>query len=166
MVSNRSQAFQSRIHITLGLPPLNQDNRLQIWYNFIRELKDVPKRDQKRFAHAAKTDWCKHNFNGRQIRNCVKAALVLGRRQNRMVDIQDFKDVIEVGVQFAQYVRKLRKMEAERLAESGGLRLDLSSSSNNPSRDSGRVGGSGTAGRSRRRDEFDSDNEDDDLSDF
>jgi hypothetical protein len=97
------QAFQSRLHVTLGLSPLSVKDRRDIWYNFIKDLKELSKDHRRALAHEAKENWCHADLNGRQIRNCVKTALVLARQDNAPVGVKHFQTVIDIGMHIHIY---------------------------------------------------------------
>lgn len=124
-VGTIDEAFQSRLHITLGLDPLSVDDRRQIWYYFIKDLKHLSKDDRRILARHARDDWSHKDFNGRQIRNAVKTALTLARQDGVEVQVRHFQVVLDIGTRFAGYMQRLKKMDRERLAEAIGTRLDL-----------------------------------------
>ena len=97
MLLTATQAFQSRLHITLGLDPLSVEDRREIWYHFIRDLKHLSKDDRRVLARHARDDWCHKDFNGRQIRNTVKTALVLARQDDMEVQARHFENVLNIG---------------------------------------------------------------------
>ena len=91
------QAFQSRLHITLGLDPLSVEDRQNIWWHFIRDLKHLSKDDRLVLGRHARHDWSHKDFNGRQIRNTVKTALVLARQDGVEVQARHFEIVLKIG---------------------------------------------------------------------
>ena len=127
------------------------DDRREIWYHFIRDLKHLSKDDRRVLARHAKDDWSHKDFNGRQIRNTVKTALTLARQDGVEVQARHFQIVLDIGTstlarrprqpelrvrcskltpsfigaRFAGYMQRLKKMDRERLAEAIGTRLDL-----------------------------------------
>ena len=96
--AKKDQAFQSRLHITLGLDPLSIEDRRQIWYHFIKDLKHLSKDDRRVLARNARDDWCHKDFNGRQIRNAVKTALTLARQDGVEVQARHFQIVLDIGM--------------------------------------------------------------------
>ena len=76
---DRAQAFQSRLHITLGIDPLSLEDRRKLWYLFMKDLKHLSQDHRRALAREARDNWAHKDFNGRQIRNAVKTALTLAR---------------------------------------------------------------------------------------
>ncbi|KAL8827249.1 MAG: hypothetical protein Q9191_003302 [Dirinaria sp. TL-2023a] len=105
--------------------PLSVDDRRQIWYHFIKDLKHLSKDHRRDLARHARDEWCHQDFNGRQVRNTVKTALTLARQDGVEVQARHFQTVLDIGTKFAGYMQRLKKMDRERLAEAIGTRLDL-----------------------------------------
>ncbi|KAL9632751.1 MAG: hypothetical protein Q9164_005124 [Protoblastenia rupestris] len=124
-VGTIDEAFQSRIHITLGIDPLSVEDRRQLWYLFIKDLKHLSKDHRRGLAREARDNWAHKDFNGRQIRNAVKTALILARQDGVEVQASHFQTVLDIGSRFAGYMQRLKKMDRERFAEAIGTRLDL-----------------------------------------
>ena len=97
IVPHHSQAFQSRLHITLGIDPLSAEDRRQIWYHFIKDLKHLSQESRRVLARFARDEWCQKDFNGRQIRNTVKTALTLARQDGVEVQARHFQTVLDIG---------------------------------------------------------------------
>lgn len=95
---DNAQAFQSRLHITLGLDTLSVDDRRQIWYYFIKDLKHLSKDDRRILGRHARDDWSHKDFNGRQIRNAVKTALTFARQDGVEVQVRHFQVVLDIGM--------------------------------------------------------------------
>ena len=96
--ADNDQAFQSRLHITLGPDPLSVEDRREIWYHSIKDLKHLSKDDRRILARHARNDWCHKDFNGRQIRNAVKTALTLARQDGTEVQARHFQIVLDIGM--------------------------------------------------------------------
>ena len=96
--ANSTQAFQSRLHITLGLDPLPVEDRRKIWYHFIKDLKQLSKADRQALARHARDNWALQEFNGRQIRNTVKTALTLARQDGVEVQARHIQVVLDIGM--------------------------------------------------------------------
>ncbi|KAH7116161.1 hypothetical protein B0J11DRAFT_593912 [Dendryphion nanum] len=81
LTTNRMQsidtAFESRVDITLTYNPLTEDDRKQVWRNFIRKFnaKDID------IDEAALDKLSKWDFNGRQIKSAIKTARILAAKK-------------------------------------------------------------------------------------
>ncbi|KAI1412092.1 hypothetical protein F5Y13DRAFT_51031 [Hypoxylon sp. FL1857] len=136
LTSNRvgafDQAFQSRIHITLGIPEFSDSVRKQVWAIFIKDLGRkridgspplLTEEECKALGHEVLTSWSREPLNGRQIRNCVRSALALAQNKQERLCVKHFNTVIRLGNTFTQYMTRLQKVEADELAQVKGDRL-------------------------------------------
>ncbi|UQC79723.1 ATPase [Colletotrichum lupini] len=136
LTSNRigafDQAFQSRIHITIGMPEFDEPLRKEVWKIFIQDLgrkrRDgspaLLSRDEcKALGSEVTKSWASQPLNGRQIRNCVRSALALAEDKGVKPDASHFNKVLKLGNAFTQYMTKLQKAEAEEIAQIKGDRL-------------------------------------------
>lgn len=90
-VSNLDSAFESRIHLSLKYPPLEQEQRLLIWKTFTdspRGSAELTGYDLGRLAQV--------KMNGRQIKNVVKIATLLASGAGRAVGMEDLERVLEI----------------------------------------------------------------------
>ncbi|KAI1139619.1 hypothetical protein F5Y05DRAFT_328666 [Hypoxylon sp. FL0543] len=131
------EAFQSRIHITLGLPELDFERQKEVWKIFINQLHfpgrskeetrekklELLKFVQKELGQTLSES--NHKMNGRQIRNCIRAASAIANKQNRTIEKKDILSVIEIGTQFRDYMTKLNRMNMEEKARALGLRAGI-----------------------------------------
>lgn len=129
------EAFQSRIHITLGLPELDFVRQKQVWLIFIRSLRfgnsDKATTKAKQlvlldFVHKELEERLKkadYQMNGRQIRNCIRAASAIAKKKGRDLQSEDLIAVIELGTQFKNYMMKVNRMTQDEKARALGLRL-------------------------------------------
>ncbi|OHE98999.1 ATPase [Colletotrichum orchidophilum] len=136
LTSNRvgafDQAFQSRIHITIGMPEFDEALRKEVWKIFIKDL-GRPRRDGspallshdecRALGSEVVNSWASQPLNGRQIRNCVRSALALAENKGTKPNASHFNNVIKLGNAFTQYMNKLQKAEAEEIAQIKGDRL-------------------------------------------
>ncbi|KAK5265291.1 hypothetical protein LTR96_009193 [Exophiala xenobiotica] len=77
-VGTFDEAFRSRIDLAIGYNPLTAELRLQIWKHCLRlNQKDAKVNIEDLQSHLH--ELASHDFNGRQIRGAVKAALDLAR---------------------------------------------------------------------------------------
>ncbi|KAL8796093.1 MAG: hypothetical protein Q9195_001425 [Heterodermia aff. obscurata] len=120
------QAFQSRVHVTLGLPPLDRTRRTEVWSIFLDDLasKSLLTTPQ----HAALTalvqdQWSKEKLNGRQIRNAVRTAMLVAEKKKEVPSKGHFETVLKIGRDFERYMSALQKAEGETVAEIKGERL-------------------------------------------
>ncbi|KAL8918837.1 MAG: hypothetical protein Q9208_007094 [Pyrenodesmia sp. 3 TL-2023] len=129
-VGTFDQAFQSRIHITLGLPILDQPRRTEVWLLFLHELGKTQRLTTEQLhdlQSQATAVWSRQGLNGRQIRNSVRTALLVAEKKGEVVGKKHFDTVLRIGREFESYMNVLRKGEADVIAEVKGDRLaDLS----------------------------------------
>lgn len=125
-VGTFDQAFQSRIHITLGLPILDQPRRTEVWTIFLQELAKSQKLTSSELANLqsqAVSTWSRQALNGRQIRNSVRTALLVAEKKKETVGEKHFDTVLRIGREFESYMNVLRKGDADVIAEVKGDRL-------------------------------------------
>lgn len=79
LTSNRADsidpAFESRIHVSLRYPELNAASRRQIWTQFLGG------KNTKGFSSEELDDVAQVSLNGRQIKNVIRTAHLLARKQ-------------------------------------------------------------------------------------
>ncbi|KAI4209872.1 MAG: hypothetical protein LQ351_007226 [Letrouitia transgressa] len=130
-VGTFDQAFQSRIHVTLGLPTLDQPRRTEVWSIFLRELARAQQLTPDQLAELQAQvvqSWSGQALNGRQIRNSVRTALLVAEKKKETVGKKHFDTVLRIGKEFENYMNVLRKGEVDVIAEAKGDRLaDLGS---------------------------------------
>jgi SpoVK/Ycf46/Vps4 family AAA+-type ATPase len=81
-IDNIDTAFQSRIHVSLSYPDLNNDSRRHIWENFLRGLDAEW---EKEWSGNDLDELSKVQLNGRQIKNVLKSAALLSARKKEKV---------------------------------------------------------------------------------
>ncbi|KAI0148459.1 P-loop containing nucleoside triphosphate hydrolase protein [Xylariaceae sp. FL1272] len=136
LTSNRvgvfDQAFQSRIHVTLGIPEFDEDTRKAVWKIFITDLgrKRQDGSDPllsidecKALGREVLNSWAREPLNGRQIRNCVRSALALAADKKEKVSAKHFNTVIRLGNTFTTYMNRLHKLRSDEIAQVKGDRL-------------------------------------------
>ncbi|KAF2667389.1 P-loop containing nucleoside triphosphate hydrolase protein [Microthyrium microscopicum] len=97
------EAFQSRIHVVLSMPPLEFEQQLKIWSIFLRDQMDTKQQAKKladKIAQHTKAD----KLNGRQIRNTVRTALALAAHQNTPLSLTHLEQVAKLNRAFASYM--------------------------------------------------------------
>ncbi|MCJ1264429.1 hypothetical protein MMC22_004300 [Lobaria immixta] len=125
-VGTFDQAFQSRIHVSLGLPQLDRPRRIEVWSIFIHDLAR-----QSRITGARRDEldrlvgdvWSCEPLNGRQIRNSVRTAMLVAEKKKQTVGQEHFETVLRIGKEFSSYMSALQEGEAEEVAEGKGDRL-------------------------------------------
>jgi SpoVK/Ycf46/Vps4 family AAA+-type ATPase len=117
------EAFQSRIHVTLGLPPLDEESRRSIWKIFIKDLRGDHKESRKDLLKHVNAKLGKCNLNGRQIRNCVRTAIALADQAGVPISTRHLDDVVKMGEEFTEYMKELQKMDTEEIQSAMGNRL-------------------------------------------
>lgn len=125
-VGTFDQAFQSRIHVTLGLPTLDQPRRTEVWLIFLRELAKAHQLTPDQLSELQTQvfqTWSGQTLNGRQIRNSVRTALLVAEKKKETVGKKHFDTVLRIGKEFENYMNVLRKGEVDVVAEAKGDRL-------------------------------------------
>ena len=113
-VGTFDQAFQSRIHVTLGLPSLDQQRRISVWTIFLQDLATkgaITDAHYQALIEKVNNNWSKEKLNGRQIRNTVRTALVVAEKKGTMVGEKEFATVLKIGREFENYMGILGKGE-------------------------------------------------------
>ncbi|SPO00368.1 uncharacterized protein DNG_03213 [Cephalotrichum gorgonifer] len=83
-------AIASRIHLTVNYPDLNWSARRAIWENFL-EHHGGPRLSSDKLQKLAEVE-----LNGRKIRNVVKAAAIMAKRNKRGVELGDIQTVLRI----------------------------------------------------------------------
>lgn len=125
-VGTFDQAFQSRIHVTLGLPQLDRPRRIEVWSIFIQDLarqSRITTAQREELDRLVADAWSREPLNGRQIRNSVRTAMLIAEKKKQTVGQQHFETVLRIGKEFSSYMSALQKGEAEEVAEGKGDRL-------------------------------------------
>jgi SpoVK/Ycf46/Vps4 family AAA+-type ATPase len=128
MTTNRREeldpALESRIHMALELPVFDIEAQKFVWLSLIESLEDLRDEEKLELRSFIKKDLQELDggaylrMNGRQIRNCMSAALALaqgvhkssgsgGRLKSRHIE-----DMLRLGKEFRDYLNeKLREFE-------------------------------------------------------
>jgi hypothetical protein len=134
------EAFQSRRHITLGLPELDFGRQKEVWRIFINQLRikessdDKVSKDDKgkiktdlitfvKYELEAELKKSKYQMNDRQIRNCMRAAAAVANKKSRPVQKDDILAIIRLGTQFRDYMSELNRMTPDEKAQALGVRF-------------------------------------------
>lgn len=114
------EAFQSRIHVAIRFPTLDEKSRKKIWQNFIQMLDEETTDMDDIKAHTGVL--AKKNFNGRQIRNTMGIVKALARYQGEDLGWRHFKQVVGIAEDFTTYLRDIHGHTNEEWAGANGLR--------------------------------------------
>jgi SpoVK/Ycf46/Vps4 family AAA+-type ATPase len=127
LTSNRigtfDEAFKSRVQLSLHYPPLNRENRLRVWENFVALLEDPF--DTSKFAEIRQrlSSLASHKLNGRQIRNTMNTARQLSQFKKEPLGYRHLNQAIQNVLEFEKYVTKLHDDQTdEEYAEMHGIR--------------------------------------------
>ena len=116
------EAFQSRIHVSIGLKALNTEERRQVWAVFIKEMKDLSDKRKRALLEYVTENFDADRLNGRQIRNAMRTALALAQLKGEQLKPEHLERVVRIGREFAGYMEDLNKMGAEEYAIALGRR--------------------------------------------
>ena len=89
-------AFESRIHVILGFPELDKASRKLVWQNFLSLLKqphNITEEDVDIISDRV--------VNGRQIKNAVKLAQLIAKKQRSQLEARHLLSVLQtISLQF------------------------------------------------------------------
>jgi len=115
------EAFQSRIHVSIGLKALDKDERRKVWAVFIKELENTDEEKRALLQHV--TDhYDDDKLNGRQIRNSIRTALALTQLKKEKLTPDHLDKVVKIGREYVGYMEDLNRMNAEEYAIALGRR--------------------------------------------
>lgn len=119
------EAFQSRIHVTIGLPELDAKSQLEVWTIFVKDL-NIEKSEKIGILEFVDEDIKKNgNLNGRQIRNSVRTALAIAAQMGETISKKHVRDVLEIGRDFTKYLQDVNRMNQEQRAAALGHRAPV-----------------------------------------
>ncbi|KAH6676972.1 P-loop containing nucleoside triphosphate hydrolase protein [Plectosphaerella plurivora] len=84
-------AVYSRVHLTINYPQLDRASRLQIWKTFLNHMDTKSDMSEAEVEALADID-----VDGRRVRNVVKTARILAKRQQRAICFNDVKNVMRI----------------------------------------------------------------------
>jgi ATP-dependent 26S proteasome regulatory subunit len=90
-VESLDPAIASRVHLTINYPALDTESRLTIWRNFLDRASPPAALSWEEIELLSKID-----LNGRRIKNVVKSAQIMARREQRAVRLNDIKMVMRI----------------------------------------------------------------------
>ena len=119
------EAFQSRIHVTIGLPELDAKSQLEVWTIFVKDL-NIEKSEKMSILEFVDEDIKKNgNLNGRQIRNSVRTALAIAAQMSETISKKHVRDVLEIGRDFTKYLQDVNRMNQQQRAAALGHRAPV-----------------------------------------
>lgn len=125
MTTNRpgdiDEAFQSRIHVSIGLKALDTVERRKVWTVFIKELDNSDEEKRELLRHVTE-EYDGDRLNGRQIRNSVRTALALAQLKGEKLTKDHLDRVVKIGREYSGYMEDLNKMNQEEYAIALGRR--------------------------------------------
>jgi SpoVK/Ycf46/Vps4 family AAA+-type ATPase len=89
-VEDMDPAFQSRIHISMEYPGLDEEARKQVWQNFLKRGIEN-ELSEKEVGMLAEVD-----INGRQIKNVLKTGQLLARHKGVKLRYEHLRTVLNV----------------------------------------------------------------------
>jgi len=84
-------ALSSRIHLTINYPALDPASRLTIWRNFLGRAKPAAHITEEEVRLLAGLE-----LDGRRIKNLVKSAGIMARREGRGLEVGDLRKVLRI----------------------------------------------------------------------
>ncbi|KAK0634097.1 P-loop containing nucleoside triphosphate hydrolase protein, partial [Immersiella caudata] len=106
-VGTFDEAFKSRIHLAIRYTQLDEDQRVEIWRNFIRMLSKTKERVDTNDLERNIPKLAQVELNGRQIRNVITLARYLARFRKQMLVYQHVQDAFASVVKFDEYLLEL-----------------------------------------------------------
>lgn len=97
-------AFDSRIHLIIHYPALDSASRLHIWKTFVLGIGGANNAEHANKSGSGsrlsgsdlETLAANHEINGRQIKNVVKTARLLSKRQNVPLGLEHVEMVLRI----------------------------------------------------------------------
>ena len=128
------EAFRSRIHITLGLPDMDDNRQKKVWLIFIKMLKLGNDKATDRTNKLALLGYIENDLvptlqkerqpmNGRQIRNCIRAAMAIATKKRETLGKSHIEEVVNLGNKFQTYMNNVHRMDQEAKARALGHRF-------------------------------------------
>lgn len=93
MTTNRANSidrtFKSRIHLTLQYPDLSIDTKEHIWRRFVGQSAEEDSITDQAYTRLAQLP-----INGREIKNTIKCAAMLAKKQDTSVGVDQIGIVL------------------------------------------------------------------------
>lgn len=97
------EAFKSRVQLAIHFPSLGQEQRLQIWSNFIESMESEVNIHGIRKMY---TILSMAHLNGRQIRNTIKTARQLALFKKEVMGYTHLQETIKISNEFEDYIQQ------------------------------------------------------------
>ncbi|KAI1322349.1 P-loop containing nucleoside triphosphate hydrolase protein [Xylariaceae sp. FL0255] len=91
-IGDMDAAFESRIHLTVNYPDLDVASRLYIW----KTSMGLGSYQETRLTEKDLTALAKHEMNGREIKNIVKASRLLSKQKSEPLAMEHIELVLKV----------------------------------------------------------------------
>ncbi|KAI1130671.1 P-loop containing nucleoside triphosphate hydrolase protein [Nemania abortiva] len=124
-VGRFDEAFKSRIHLSLGYPNLNEEQREQIWRNFFELLDRKKDRFDIQDLELNIHKLAKHEINGRQIRNTVMMARHLAKFRKQALVYKHVQEAVAAVVKFNEYLETVKGASDDDYAEYDRVRARI-----------------------------------------
>ncbi|KAK3986121.1 putative AAA domain-containing protein [Cladorrhinum sp. PSN332] len=122
-VGTFDEAFKSRIQLALRYERLRDDQRKQIWRNFMDRLKSLGEEDNIDFmdviGHLG--ELASYPMNGREIRNSITTGRQLAKFTKERMTFKHLKRAIGVAEKFDRYLAEVREGEVDEDEGGGGV---------------------------------------------
>lgn len=126
LTSNRvgtfDEAFKSRVQLAIHYPPLNSDDRYEIWRMFFDDMLQSDEKTKHRDLENKLGLLARQKMNGRQIRNIINTARQLARFKNEDLSYSHIEQALDVAREFEEYVTATRGHTDEEFAKAERLR--------------------------------------------
>jgi hypothetical protein len=120
-VGTFDEAFKSRIHLAIRYPNLDEEQRRDIWHNFIKLLDHSKERVDVDDLEININKLARVEINGRQIRNVITLARYLAKFRKQILVYRHVQDALASVVKFDEYLSTVRGSD-ERYARESKLR--------------------------------------------
>jgi AAA+ superfamily predicted ATPase len=122
-VGSFDEAFKSRIQLALRYERLREDQRKQIWQNFLNRLRNLGEDENIDFDDVMQhlDELASYPMNGREIRNSITTGRQLAKFMKEKMMHSHLKRAIGVAEKFDKYLAEVREADVE---ETGGRGVD------------------------------------------
>ena len=114
-VGTFDEAFKSRIQLALRYEKLRDDQRKQIWRNFMDRLRTLGEGDSIALNDVVLhlDELASYPMNGRQIRNSITTARQLAKFMKEKMTSSHLKRTISVAEKFDRYLAEVREADVD-----------------------------------------------------
>ncbi|KAI8668144.1 AAA domain-containing protein [Fusarium keratoplasticum] len=121
-IGSFDEAFKSRIQLALGYPPLNEEDRLKIWSNFVQMLPRTKDRVDMEDLRMNLPKLARDEINGREIRNIITMARHLAKFRKETLRYQHMRDALRSSQKFSEYLNQVKGVSDDDWARADKLR--------------------------------------------